>query len=130
MTKNAIVLVPFPFDGFAASKVRPVLCLTSEIGKYQHVIIAFISSKIPEEIIDSDLIINKNTDDWKGTGLTVDSVVRLHKMVTIPKSLIKRKLGVIFIVQYYSLSNPYQNPKHTPPPSQIPYSCPLLHISG
>jgi mRNA interferase MazF len=27
--------------------------------------------------------------------LTVDSVIRLHKIVTIPKSLIKRKLGVI-----------------------------------
>jgi mRNA interferase MazF len=95
MTKNAIVLVPFPFNGFAASKVRPALCLTSEIGKYQHIIIAFISSKIPHDLIDSDLIIHKNSDDWEGTGLTVDSVVRLHKMVTIPKSLIKRKPGVI-----------------------------------
>ncbi len=97
MTKNSIVLVPFPFDGLSTSKVRPALCLTSEIGKYKHVIIAFISSKIPDELLESDYLIKKNTDIWEGTGLAVDSVIRLHKMVTIPKSLIKRKLGMVNI---------------------------------
>ena len=95
MIKNSIVLVPFPFDDFSVSKVRPALCLTSEIGQYNHVIIAFISSKIPDDLIDSDLIIRKETKDFSCTGLTVDSVIRLHKMVTIPKNLIKRKLGSV-----------------------------------
>lgn len=93
MIKNSIVLVPFPFDDFSNSKVRPALCLTEEKSKYHHVIIAFISSKIPDEIIESDIIIKKNSNDWTETGLTVDSVIRLHKIVTIPKSLIKRRLG-------------------------------------
>ncbi len=44
MIKNSIVLVPFPFDDFSESKVRPAICLTSEIGKYHHIIIAFITS--------------------------------------------------------------------------------------
>ncbi len=95
MIKNSIVLVPFPFDDFSTTKVRPALCLTGKISKYDHVIIAFISSKIPDDIIDSDIIIKKESNDWKGTGLTVDSVIRLHKIVTIPKSLIKRRLGRI-----------------------------------
>ncbi len=95
MIKNNIILVPFPFDDFSISKVRPALCLTSEIGKFNHVIIAFITSKIPNDLIDSDLIINKQSANSLGTGLTVDSVIRLHKIVTIPKSLIKRKLGAI-----------------------------------
>ena len=95
MIKNSIVLVPFPFDDFSASKVRPDLCLTSEIGEYNHIIIAFITSKIPDDLIESDLIIKKHSRNSSGTGLTVDSVIRLHKIVTIPKSLIKRKLGVI-----------------------------------
>ena len=95
MIKSSIVLVPFPFDGFSLTKVRPALCLTSEIGLHDHVIIAFISSKIPNELINSDLVIKKNSNSWTGTGLTVDSVIRLHKIVTIPKSLIKRKLGRI-----------------------------------
>jgi mRNA interferase MazF len=95
MIKNSIVLVPFPFDDFSVSKVRPALCLTTEIGKYNHIIIAFISSKIPEDLNDSHLIIRKHSKESVGTGLTVDSVIRLHKIVTIPKSLIKRKLGKI-----------------------------------
>jgi mRNA interferase MazF len=78
MINNASVLVPFPFDDFSASKVRPALCLTSEIGKYKHLIIALISSKIPDDMIDSDFVIKMNTDDCTGTGLTVDSVIRLH----------------------------------------------------
>ena len=95
MIKNSIVLVPFPFDNFTDSKVRPAICLTSEIGTYNHVIIAFISSKIPDHMISSDLIIRKQSTDSIGTGLSVDSVIRLHKIVTIPKTLIKRKLGTI-----------------------------------
>lgn len=95
MIKNSIILVPFPFDDQSVTKVRPALCLTNEIGKYNHVIIAFISSRIPEERIDSDLILYKNSSNSVSTGLTVDSVIRLHKMVSIPKSLIKRKLGLI-----------------------------------
>jgi mRNA interferase MazF len=95
MIKNSIVLVPFPFDDFSVSKVRPALCLTSEIGKFDHVIIAFITSKIPDDLVDSDIIIKKQSENFLGTGLTVDSVIRLHKIVTIPKNLIKRKLGSI-----------------------------------
>jgi len=95
MIKNSIVLVPFPFDDFTELKVRPAICLTSEIGKYQHIIIAFITSKIPDDLIESDLVINKNSINSIGTGLAVDSVIRLHKIVTIPKNLIKRRLGTI-----------------------------------
>lgn len=95
MIKNSIVLVPFPFDDFSISKVRPAICLTSEIGEYIHVIIAFISSRIPDNLIESDLLLRKKSKDFEGTGLVFDSVIRLHKIVTKPKSLIKRKLGNI-----------------------------------
>jgi mRNA interferase MazF len=95
MIKNSIVLVPFPFDDYSASKVRPAICLTSEIGKHHHIIIAFITSKIPDEYVESDLVIKKDSELSPGTGLLVDSVIRLHKIVTIPSSLIKRKLGTI-----------------------------------
>lgn len=42
MIKNKIVLVPFPFDDFTHLKVRPALCLSNEIGKYEYVVIAFV----------------------------------------------------------------------------------------
>jgi len=95
MVKNSIVLVPFPFDDFSSFKVRPVLCLTSEIWKFNHIIIAFISSRLPDDLMESDFVIQKQSENSIGTGLAVDSVIRLHKIVTIPKSIIKRKLGLI-----------------------------------
>nr|NQU89634.1 type II toxin-antitoxin system PemK/MazF family toxin [Bacteroidota bacterium] len=95
MTRNSIVLVPFPFDDFSDTKLRPALCLTNEIGTFQHVIIAFISSNISKEILDSDIIIRKESKDWVDTGLAVDSLIRIHKLITIPKYLFKRKLGRI-----------------------------------
>jgi len=95
MIKHSIVLVPFPFDDLSASKVRPALCLTSEVSEHYHIVIAFISSRLPESPIDSDLVILKGSEAWHGTGLTVDSVVRLHRLMTIPRHLIRRRLGSI-----------------------------------
>lgn len=93
MIKYSIILVPFPFDDFSNSKVRPAICLTSAIGDYEHIIIAFISSKIPDELLKSDIMIRINEPSISSTGLLVDSIIRLHKVVTIPKHLIKRRLG-------------------------------------
>lgn len=46
-------------------------------------------------MLESDVVIKTHSQNYLGTGLTVDSVIRLHKIVTIPKDLIRRKLGVI-----------------------------------
>jgi mRNA interferase MazF len=91
--KNTIVLVPFPFDDFSATKVRPALCLTNEIGDYNHIVIAFISSKIETQTLNSDIILKCDANE--NFGLQVDSILKLHKLVTILKSLIKRKLGFL-----------------------------------
>jgi len=99
MIKYKIILVPFPFDDFSATKVRPAVCLTNEIGEYQHVIIAFISSQIPVKPTDSGIEVKQNTNDFAITGLAVNSVIRLHRLVTIPKDLIKRQLGELSTIQ-------------------------------
>ena len=78
MIKNSIVLVPFPFDNYTALKVRPALCLTSEISEHKHIVIAFISSQIPKRLLKSDYLIKKESDIWKNAGLAVDSVVRFE----------------------------------------------------
>ncbi len=93
MEKNKIVLLPFPFDDFKQIKVRPAICLTNVIGKHAHIVVAFISSKMPDEKLKSDVMIAKVQSSFKQTGLSVDSVIRLHKLVTIPKQIIKRELG-------------------------------------
>lgn len=93
MAKYKIVLVPFPFDDFSSTKVRPAVCLTNPIGKFEHIVIAFITSQIPAELLDTDIVVDEKQKNFKKSGLTVSSVIRIHKLMTIPKNLIKRELG-------------------------------------
>ncbi len=51
MIKGKVVLVPFPFDDFSSTKVRPAICLTNPIGPHRHVVLAFISSQPPVDIL-------------------------------------------------------------------------------
>ena len=62
--KNQIVIVPFPFDGFSDLKIRPVLCLSEAVGKYDHIIVAFISTQISDAHELSDLIIFSTDADF------------------------------------------------------------------
>lgn len=93
MMKGKIVLVPFPFDDLTTLKVRPAVCLTDPIGIYRHVILAFITSQIPDDFLNTDILLDSNHDDFAITGLRVSSVLRLHRIMTISINLIKRELG-------------------------------------
>ena len=95
MVKGKIVLVSFPFDDFSKEKIRPVLCLTEFIGPHKHILVAFITSKVKDEILETDILITKDDKSFKDTGLSVSSKVQLHRIMTISSSAIKRELGSI-----------------------------------
>lgn len=88
-----VVLVPFPFDDLTAQKVRPAICLTNPIGPHHHVVLAFITSKIPNELLETDVVLDSNSADFDITGLHVSSTLRLHRLMTVTTALIKRELG-------------------------------------
>lgn len=95
MTRFKVVLVPFPFDDLSASKVRPAVCLTDSIGPYNHVVLAFITSRIPESLSETDLVITSGNDDFIATGLRVSSTLQLHRLMTASTSLLLRELGML-----------------------------------
>jgi mRNA interferase MazF len=88
-----IVLVPFPFDDLALTKVRPAVCLTEPVGPYEHVVLAFITSRTDPAPLKSDLVMNEDHPDFSATGLRVSSTLQLHRLMTVSKSLLKRQLG-------------------------------------
>jgi mRNA interferase MazF len=88
-----IVLVPFPFDDLEANKVRPAVCLTEPIGPYEHLVLAFITSRIHSTPLESDLVLNADHPDFSATGLRVSSTLQLHRLMTVSKSILKRQLG-------------------------------------
>ena len=93
MTKYKVVLVPFPFDDLSSNKVRPAVCLTEAIGQYRHVVLAFITSRVPEELLETDILIASDDEDFEITGLRVSSALCLHRMMTARTNIIQRELG-------------------------------------
>ena len=93
MTKHKIVLVPFPFDDLSSSKVRPAVCLSDPIGKHRQVVLAFITSRIPDDPLATDLVIREDDPDFAETGLRVSSTVQIHRLMTVTTALIQRELG-------------------------------------
>lgn len=90
--KGKIVLVPFPFTDLSFAKLRPALIIHE--GK-RDVVVAFISSRIPAEISDTDVMITSKHPAFKRTGLKTDSAIKLDKIATILKELIVGELGEI-----------------------------------
>ncbi len=93
MTKGKVVLVPFPFDDLSSSKVRPAICLTDPIGPHRHVVLAFVTSRVPTSPLPSDLIISATDADFTATGLRVSSTLQIHRLMTVTTAVIRRELG-------------------------------------
>lgn len=95
LRRGDIVLVPFPFTDFSAVKVRPAITVSPEpIG--QDTIIAFITSVIPEGKGEkTEFILTLDDPELFSTGLRKVSRFRMSKLVTIDRSLIKRRLGKV-----------------------------------
>ena len=83
MIRGKVVLVPFPFDDFSGTKVRPAVCLTDPIGIHRHVILAFISSRMSPDLLETDLILDSAQADFAALGLRVSSTLRLHRLMTV-----------------------------------------------
>ncbi len=95
MTKHKVVLISFPFDDLSSAKVRPAACLTDPIGPHGHVVLAFITSRVPASLLATDLVIDSSDPDFASTGLRVPSTLQLHRLMTVTQSLIRRELGVL-----------------------------------
>lgn len=93
--KDKIVLVPFPFSDAAGAKPRPALCLTEPLGVHRQIVVAFITSQPPVEPLPSDVALDAAAPDFAQTGLRVSSTLRLNRLTTINRSLVRRDLGTL-----------------------------------
>jgi mRNA interferase MazF len=69
--KAKIVLIHFPFTNLTNSKLRPALVIHESEND---AVVAFISSKIPGYLQDSDFVISTDHLSFLSTGLKVSSV--------------------------------------------------------
>jgi mRNA interferase MazF len=83
-----IVLVPFPFTDLSSSKVRPAVILSAFPQQKPDVMLAFISSKIPEKNPYGIIVKPSNKN-----GLKIPSIIRLDKIATLDKRIILGSIG-------------------------------------
>jgi mRNA interferase MazF len=74
-------------------KARPAACLTESLSPHHHIVLAFITSQVPRDLLDTDVLIARDQPDFAQTGLRVSSALRLHRMMTVTTGLIRRDLG-------------------------------------
>jgi mRNA interferase MazF len=87
-----IILIPFPFTDLLSSKVRPAVIVSAD-PQGDDLIVAFISSVVPEVFDKGDVLIANTHPEFPLTGLKRSSVVKVRKLLTISKALALRKLG-------------------------------------
>jgi len=93
MAPGEIYLAKFPFGDAPGMKLRPVLLLTGPIGAIPEVLVAYISSVIPDQVLPSDLLLDPQLRQFSSTNLKVASALRLHKLATIHGTSLVRYLG-------------------------------------
>lgn len=87
LVKGDVIVIDFPFSSLKESKRRPVLIL--KVPKGNDVIVNQITSSSYEKSVE----IRVENKDFEKGSLRRESFVRLDKIGSIEKSLIKYKIG-------------------------------------
>ncbi len=82
-----VLLLALPFADATTSKLRPVLVLL-DTGD-EDIVVARVTSQTTRTVFDVEIV------EWERAGLLRSSVVRLHKVNTIEKRLVDRRLGIL-----------------------------------
>ena len=85
--KGDVVVIEFPYSNQKESKRRPVLVL--KIPKGEDILVLQITSSSYEKVVE--VVLKK--EDFKHGGLKEESNIRIDKLASIDKSLIKYKVG-------------------------------------
>ena len=80
-----VVLLEFPFTDTSGSKRRPALVLLDTDD--EDIVVARVTGQLsatPQDVV---------LDEWQQAGLLLPSVVRLHKVATLQRRLVDKRLG-------------------------------------
>lgn len=87
LVKGDIIVIEFPFSNLLESKKRPALII--KIPKGDDLIVCQITGKSYEKSVEIPI----RKEDFSHGNLKLDSYLRIDKLFSIEKSLIKYKIG-------------------------------------
>ena len=62
-------------------------------GNFRHPALGFITSRISNHVLETDIVLDSTHVDFPATGLHVSSILKLNRLLTVRKTLILRQLG-------------------------------------
>jgi hypothetical protein len=95
MKPSELYLAQFPFGGTIGAKIRPVLTLTGYVGPVPEVLVAYVTSIVPNPLLATDILIDPADPEHAQAKLKQISVIRLHKLATLHRSDLVRSLGFL-----------------------------------
>lgn len=92
LARGDVVLTRFPFTDLTGIALRPAVVVSqSQLG--QDIVLAAISSVVRGAIPPTDYLVETTHPEFTLTGLHVTSVIRMHKLAAVERSVIVRHLG-------------------------------------
>ena len=92
LARGDVVLTRFPFTDLTGASVRPAVVVSQgQIG--DDLVLAAISSVVRGALASTDYTLDTAHPEFAATGLRVTSVIRLHKLAAVERSVIVRRLG-------------------------------------
>lgn len=96
LARNDVVLLSFPFTDLSGTRVRPGLVVGRVKG--DDLIVAFITSRVGSADGRDALAehtLSRSAPEFAATGLKTDSIIRLNKLATLSRRLVRRRIGRI-----------------------------------
>ncbi len=93
LDRDDVVLVRFPFTDLSGSKLRPALVVGRPLG--DDVILAFVTTREATGDARAEHALAPSDPEFAPTGLKASSSIRLHKLATLHRALVRRRLGRI-----------------------------------
>ncbi|MBA2454080.1 MAG: type II toxin-antitoxin system PemK/MazF family toxin [Chloroflexia bacterium] len=93
LAKGDIVLITFPFTDLSGQKVRPALVIGQPDS--DDILLAFITSRLNTNNPELELLLEPSNPEFLASGLKVASLIRLSKVATLDRMLVRRRLGSI-----------------------------------
>ena len=91
MKKGDFALVNFPFTDLSSNKLRPALVLHAK-NTDEDAILAFVTTQFEKEDMRS-INISSREKEFNRTGLKKESIIKLNKIATLHKTIIRGKIG-------------------------------------
>jgi len=92
LARGDVVLTQFPFTALTGAAVRPAVVVSQgQIG--QDLVLIAISSVVRGALAPTDYTVERTHPEFALTGLRVTSVLRMHKLAAVERSVIARRLG-------------------------------------